>query len=110
MSNQEAKNTAEHKTMLKVKLPDGETEGVMGVWWTGSTVRSGKGSSVQPRQKVGSNASGISQIFQLLKDGKQSNDLKAPDKHREIHLQANLTDFGYYKKTECCKVRESWQG
>ena len=63
MSNQEAKNTAEHKTMLKVKLPDGETEGVMGVWWTGSTVRSGKGSSVQPRQKVGSNGSGISEIF-----------------------------------------------
>lgn len=27
MSNQEAKNTAEHKIMLKVKLPDGETEG-----------------------------------------------------------------------------------
>ena len=52
MCNQESKNTTEHKIMLKVKLPDGETDGSDGDVVNMEYSEVWKGSSVQPRQKL----------------------------------------------------------
>lgn len=70
---------------------------------------SGEASSVQLRQDVGSNAAGLSEISQFLKDGEEFKDEKTLDKEKETCPQANLIDLDYSKKTQCPKVREGLQ-
>ena len=63
MCNQESQNTTEHKIMLKVKLPDGETEGSDGDVVNMEYSEVWEGLLCSAQAEVGSNASGISEIF-----------------------------------------------